>query len=152
MPRYLDPKADVTFKKVFGEHKNLVMGLHEVKMTPEEVDAYTASRVMDLADSIINIKKYVEMLENKPMVKKDWERCDNTIDHFRDAIMLECHYLNKMLGEPISNSINKEFRRVFDAGERQGAVICARRMLSNKLPTDSIAELTGLSAAEIAAL
>jgi len=27
MARYLDPKADVTFKKVFGEHKNLVMSL-----------------------------------------------------------------------------------------------------------------------------
>lgn len=23
MAKYLDPKADVTFKKVFGEHKNL---------------------------------------------------------------------------------------------------------------------------------
>ena len=128
------------------------MGLHEVKMTPEEEDAYIASRITDLADSIINIKKYVEMLENKPMVRKDWERCDNTIDHFRDAIMLECHFLSKVLGEPISNSIDKEIRRVFDAGERQGAVICARRMLSKKLPADSITELTGLSADEIAAL
>ena len=128
------------------------MGLHEVKMTPEEVDAHIASRITDLADSIINIKKYVEMLENKPMVRKDWERCDNTIDHFRDAIMLECHFLSKVLGEPISSSIDKEFRRVFDAGERQGAVICARRMLSKKLPADSITELTGLSADEIAAL
>jgi hypothetical protein len=128
------------------------MGLHEVKMTPEEKDAYIASRITDLADSIINIKKYVEMLENKPMVRKDWERCDNTIDHSRDAIMLECHFLSKVLGEPISNSIDKEFRRVFDAGERQGAVICARRMLSKKLPADSITELTGLTADEIAAL
>ena len=128
------------------------MGLHEVKMTPEEKDAYIASRITDLADSIINIKKYVEMLENKPMVRKDWERCDNTIDHFRDAIMLECHFLNKVLGEPISSSIDKEFRRVFDAGDRQGAVICARRMLSKKLPADSITELTGLTADEIAAL
>ena len=33
------------------------MGLHEVKMTPEEKDAYIASRITDLADSIINIKK-----------------------------------------------------------------------------------------------
>lgn len=24
MAKYLDPKADLTFKKVFGEHKNLV--------------------------------------------------------------------------------------------------------------------------------
>ena len=27
MAKYLDPKADVTFKKVFGEHKNLVISL-----------------------------------------------------------------------------------------------------------------------------
>ena len=46
----------------------------------------------------------------------------------------------------------EEFRRVFDAGERQGAVICARRMLSKKLPTAYIADLTGLTADEIAAL
>ena len=128
------------------------MGQHEVKMAPEEVDAYIAGRITDLADSIINIKKYVEMLENKPMVRKDWERCDNTIDHFRDAIMLECHSLSKMLAEPISNSIDKEFRRVFDAGERQGTVVCARRMIAKKLPTADIADLTGLTAAEIAAL
>ena len=128
------------------------MGLHEVKMTPEEVDAYIASRITDLADSIINIKKYVEMLDNKPMVRKDWERCDNTIDYFRDAIMLECHSISKMLSEPISNSIDNEFRRVFDAGERQGAVVCARRMIAKKLPTADIADLTGFTAAEITAL
>ncbi len=128
------------------------MGLHEVKMTPEEEDAYIASRITDLADSIINIKKYVEMLDNKPMVRKDWERCDNTIDYFRDAIMLECHSISKMLSEPISNSIDNEFRRVFDAGERQGAVVCARRMIAKQLPTADIADLTGLTADEIAAL
>ena len=27
MAKYLDPKADVTFKKGFGEHKNLVISL-----------------------------------------------------------------------------------------------------------------------------
>ena len=128
------------------------MGQREVKMAPEEVDAYIAGRITDLADSIINIKKYVEMLENKPMVRNDWERCDNTIDHFRDAIMLECHSLSKMLAEPISNSIDKEFRRVFDAGERQGTVVCARRMIAKKLPTADIADLTGLTADEITAL
>ena len=128
------------------------MGMREVKITREEVDAYIASRITDLADSIINIKKYVEMLENKPMVWRDSQRCDNTIDYFRDAIMLECHSISKMLSEPISDSIDKQFRRVFDAGERQGAVVCARRMLSKKLPVDSITELTGLSAAEIDAL
>ena len=55
-------------------------------MTEEEKDAYMASRITDLADSIIMIKKYVEMFEHKPMVKADSDRCDNTIDYYHDAI------------------------------------------------------------------
>ena len=27
MAKYLDPKANLTFKKIFGEHKNLVISL-----------------------------------------------------------------------------------------------------------------------------
>ena len=27
MGKYLDPRADLTFKKIFGEHKNLVISL-----------------------------------------------------------------------------------------------------------------------------
>ena len=128
------------------------MGLHEVKMTKEEIDAYFASRITDLADSIINIKKYVEMLEHKPMVRADSDRCDNTIDYYRDAIMLEHHSLSKLFGDTIADRVDDEFRRVFDAGERQGAVVCARRMIAKKLLTDDIAAATGLSVEEIAAL
>lgn len=29
MKKYLDPKADLTFKKVFGEHKDLVISFFE---------------------------------------------------------------------------------------------------------------------------
>ena len=36
MARYLDPKADVTFKKVFGEHKNLVMSRLNALLPLEE--------------------------------------------------------------------------------------------------------------------
>ena len=121
-------------------------------MTEEEKDAYMASRITDLADSIIMIKKYVEMFEHKPMVRADSDRCDNTIDYYRDAIMLEHHSLSKLFGDTIADRIDDEFRRVFDAGERQGAVVCARRMIAKKLPTDDIAELTGLTADEIKAL
>ena len=36
MARYLDPKADVTFKKVFGEHKNLVISLLNALLALDE--------------------------------------------------------------------------------------------------------------------
>ena len=51
--------------------------------------------------------------------------------------------------DTIADRIDDEFRRVFDAGERQGAVVCARRMIAKKLPTADIADLTGLTADEI---
>lgn len=33
MSKYLDPKADLTFKKVFGEHPNLVLSIFFVFVT-----------------------------------------------------------------------------------------------------------------------
>ena len=36
MAKYLDPKADVTFKKVFGEHKNLVISLPNALLPLED--------------------------------------------------------------------------------------------------------------------
>ena len=36
MAKYLDPKADVTFKKIFGEHKNLVISLLNALLPLEE--------------------------------------------------------------------------------------------------------------------
>ena len=36
MSRFLDPKADLTFKKVFGEHKHLVMSLLNALLPLEE--------------------------------------------------------------------------------------------------------------------
>ena len=36
MAKYLDPKADVTFKKVFGEHKNLVISLLNALLTLDD--------------------------------------------------------------------------------------------------------------------
>ncbi len=36
MARFLDPKADITFKKVFGEHKNLVISLLNAMLPLDE--------------------------------------------------------------------------------------------------------------------
>ena len=36
MAKYLDPKADVTFKKVFGEHKNLLISFLNALLPLEE--------------------------------------------------------------------------------------------------------------------
>ena len=49
MKKYLDPKADLTFKKIFGEHKDLLdnpatckalENVEEPAMTQDELEAY----------------------------------------------------------------------------------------------------------------
>ena len=49
MAKYLDPKADVTFKKVFGEHKNLVISLLNALLPlddgKQEESAYSAEEM-----------------------------------------------------------------------------------------------------------
>ena len=42
MGKYLDPKADLTFKKIFGEHKNLVISLLNA-LLPLKEDEYVES-------------------------------------------------------------------------------------------------------------
>lgn len=51
MSKYLDPKADLVFKKVFGQHKNLVQSLLNAllplpdKMQIEEVEYLTPENI-----------------------------------------------------------------------------------------------------------
>ena len=37
MSKYLDPKADLTFKKVFGEHRDLVVSFLNAAQSAEKV-------------------------------------------------------------------------------------------------------------------
>ena len=65
MAKYLDPKADVTFKKVFGEHKNLVISflnallpLDEGKkiMTIEYLPSEMTPRTPFSKDTIVDVR------------------------------------------------------------------------------------------------
>ena len=49
MSRYLDPKADLTFKKVFGEHKDLVISFLNA-LLPFESEEDEISEVIEYMD------------------------------------------------------------------------------------------------------
>ena len=64
MPRYLDPKYDLTFKKVFGEHKDLCISLLNALLPLDEGRLVTQIEyesnellpaVADLKDSIVDV-------------------------------------------------------------------------------------------------
>ena len=57
MGKYLDPKADLTFKKIFGEHKNLVMSLLNALLPlkdderVESIEYWPAEKVPDRTEA-----------------------------------------------------------------------------------------------------
>ena len=59
--RYLDPKADLTFKKVFGEHKDLLISLLNALLPFES------------ADEAVTEEEYLpaEMVPDNPLRKMD---------------------------------------------------------------------------------
>ena len=46
MGKYFDPRADLTFKKVFGEHKNLVISLLNALLPLEDDERVEEYRVL----------------------------------------------------------------------------------------------------------
>lgn len=59
MAKYLDPKSDLTFKKVFGEHKELLISISEAEQKGyAEASNSVASKMKADGMSIEMIQKY----------------------------------------------------------------------------------------------
>ena len=66
--------------------------------------------------------------------------------------MIERHTFGNAFGKNISEALDKAFKNIFNAGERQGRVIASRSMKAKGYTIGDIANITGLSADEIEAL
>ena len=66
MAKYLDPKADLTFKKIFGEHPDLVMSLLNALLQLENGNKITdlfwdrVRRDKDMADELREVKEQLK--------------------------------------------------------------------------------------------
>ena len=125
----------------------------ERKFTEEEMDAYLIERIGDFVTDYIDIMKYWEIFENKPMVERERQKYDNTISAIRDSLMFKRMTFRNAFGEKIYTALNDAFEKLFDAGEHQGKVISARQLKAmNVMTTEQITEATGLTAEEIEGL
>jgi predicted transposase/invertase (TIGR01784 family) len=124
----------------------------ERKSTREEIEAHIIKRIEDFVSDYANIMKYCEIFENMPMTERERRQYDNTISSFRDSLMLERYTFEKAFGKNIHEALDKAFENLFEAGERQGSVIAARKMKAKGYDVKDIAEITGLTAKEIEAL
>ena len=125
--KYLDPKADLTFKKIFGNHPDRLKNLLNTLQTLDE-------------DELIQQEQYLpttEELEISGFTDAElW-----AYDKFWDSVSVE-----RTL---IDDSYQKGIEKGIEKGMNQRSLEIARKMLAKGMDEASVMDMTGLTAEEI---
>ena len=121
--KYLDPKADLTFKKIFGNHPNRLRNLLNALQSLNE-------------DELIQQEQYLpttEELEISGFTDAElW-----AYDKFWDSVSVERTLIDDSYKKGIEKSMN------------QRSLEIARKMLAKGMDAASVMEITGLSAEQM---
>ena len=125
--KYLDPKADLTFKKIFGNHPDRLKNLLNTLQSLNE-------------DDLIQQEQYLpttEELEISGFTDAElW-----AYDKFWDSVSVE-----RTL---IDDSYQKGIEKGIEKGMNQRSLEIARKMLAKGMDEASVMDMTGLTAEEI---
>ena len=125
--KYLDPKADLTFKKIFGNHPDRLKNLLNTLQSLNE-------------DELIQQEQYLpttEELEISGFTDAElW-----AYDKFWDSVSVE-----RTL---IDDSYQKGIEKGIEKGMNQRSLEIAKKMLANGMDDASVMDMTGLTAEEI---
>ena len=125
--KYLDPKADPTFKKIFGNHPDRLRNLLYVLQSPSE-------------DELIHLQQYlpsVEELEISGFTDAELR----AYDKFWDSVSVERTLLD--------DRYQKGREEGREEGMNQRSLEIARNMLAKGRDASTVLEITGLSMEEI---
>ena len=125
--KYLDPKADLTFKKIFGNHPDRLRNLLYVLQSPSE-------------DELIHLQQYlpsVEELEISGFTDAELR----AYDKFWDSVSVERTLLD--------DRYQKGREEGREEGINQRSLEIARNMLAKGVDASTVLEITGLSMEEI---
>ena len=125
--KYLDPKADPTFKKIFGNHPDRLRNLLYVLQSPSE-------------DELIHLQQYlpsVEELEISGFTDAELR----AYDKFWDSVSVERTLLD--------DRYQKGREEGREEGINQRSLEIARNMLAKGMDASTVLEITGLSMEEI---
>ena len=125
--KYLDPKADLTFKKIFGNHPDRLRNLLYVLQLPSE-------------DELIHLQQYlpsVEELEISGFTDAELR----AYDKFWDSVSVERTLLD--------DRYQKGREEGREEGINQRSLEIARNMLAKGMDASTVLEITGLSMEEI---
>ena len=129
--KYLDPKADLTFKKIFGNHPDRLKNLLNTLQSLNE-------------DELIQLQQYLpttEELEISGFTDAELR----AYDKFWDSVSVERTLLDDRYQK--GKEEGKEEGRA--EGMSQRSLEIARNLLSLGLPVDQITQATGLTEEEI---
>ena len=141
--KYLDPKADLTFKKIFGNHPNRMRNLLNALQSLNE-------------DELIQQEQYLpttEELEISGFTDAElW-----AYDKFWDSVSVErtliddSYQKGKEEGMEKGRAEGKEEGRAegIEEGMNQRSLEIAKKMLANGMDDASVMDMTGLTAEEI---
>ena len=121
--KYLDPKADLTFKKIFGNHPDRLKNLLNTLQSLNE-------------DELIQLQQYLpttEELEISGFTDAELR----AYDKFWDSVSVE------------RTLLDDRYQKGKEEGMSQRSLEIARNLLSLGLPVDQITQATGLTEEEI---
>jgi predicted transposase/invertase (TIGR01784 family) len=137
--KYLDPKADLTFKKIFGNHPDRLKNLLNTLQSLNE-------------DELIRQQQYLPTTEDLEISGfTDAEL--RAYDKFWDSVSVERTLLDdryqKGMEEGMEKGRAEGIAEGIEEGMSQRSLEIARKMLAKGLDEASVMDMTGLTAEEI---
>ena len=133
--KYLDPKADLTFKKIFGNHPKRLISLLNTLQSLNE-------------DELIQQQQYLpttEELEISGFTDAELR----AYDKFWDSVSVERTLLDDRYQKGMEEGMEKGRAEGIEEGMSQRSLEIARKMLAKGMDEASIMDMTGLTAEEI---
>ena len=121
--KYLDPKADLTFKKIFGNHPDRLRNLLYVLQSPSE-------------DELIHLQQYLPSVEELE-ISGFTDAGLRAYDKFWDSVSVE------------RTLLDDRYQKGREEGMNQRSLEIARNMLAKGMDASTVLEITGLSMEEI---
>ena len=133
--KYLDPKADLTFKKIFGNHPNRLRNLLNALQSLNE-------------DELIQQEQYLpttEELEISGFTDAElW-----AYDKFWDSVSVERTLIDDSYQKGKEEGMEKGRAEGKEEGMNQRSLEIARKMLTQGMDEAMVMDMTGLTAEEI---
>lgn len=136
--KYLDPKTDLTFKKIFYKHPDLLISLLN------EIDTNTEQVPTELKENP-GIQKALEELKVTGFTEEELRAYEKLLDNIRVERTLQQDSYEKGVEEGMEKGIEQGVEIGLTKGQNKEKFTIAQKMLSAKLPYSQIIAFTGLT-------